>query len=1122
MQCPKCQFENPDTQKFCGECGSKLERVCSNCGTANPTPYKFCGECGHNIRLAAEHAPREFSFQEKINKIQRYLPKGLTEKILSQKDKIEGERKQVTVMFCDMVAFTQIAEKLGPEDAYTAMDAIYEILIHKVHDYGGTVNEMTGDGIMALFGAPIALEDSPARAIRSAYATHRAMAKFTDKLKKEKQDVPPVRMRIGIHTGPVVVGALGNDLRVEFKAVGDTVILASRMEGLAEPGSTYVSEETFKLSEGLFRFEALGEHTIKGKKEKVKAYRALAPRTIKTRFDVSAERGLTPFVGRERELELLLDGFERSKTARGQAFSIISEAGVGKTRLLYEFRKAVSSEDVTILEGRCLSYSKGVAFHPVIDVLKSNFDVGEEDSDIGIRDKVINGMQTLEVDEESSLPYILELLSVTNSGINKIPMSPEARKYRMMEAVTRITLKGSEIRPLVLITEDLHWIDESSEEYLKHLLDSIAGSRIFLIFTYRPEFVHRWGGKSYHSQLNLNRISNRESIAMIKFLLGPGRIDSKLVDLILEKTEGVPFFIEEFIRSLLSLKFIEKKKDKHQLVADIEKLTIPSTIQDVLMARVDSLPENAKSLIQTGAVIEREFSFELIKKVMKLSQDELLSQLSILKDSELLYERGIYPQAIYIFKHTLTREVIYNSILTSKKKRLHAKIGAAIEKLYKDHIGDYYGVLAGHYLTCENFQKGSEYSRLASKKAVKMASLNVAIDYAQQRVESLEHLNRTDEVKSNIIDARTTLGLYNIQLGYFENAKEAIAPIMDLTLKRGNKKRLSQIYTILGPYSYMVEEDFPKAFKYLKDGLTTSEEINDIISTVLANYHLGLARTLNCEFEKAINHLEKAHEMNAMVGNLWGMSVMKSHLSFPHNRQGNVNIGYQLSREAIELAEESGDIFSKTMAYTWHGMSSYYKGYFKEAIQCLMMAVDSAEKINYFVWNALSHFFLGEVYFEIEKHPESLIHYEKAITLFDNHQIFPSLLNLCKIGQAKNQVIGTESDIDLESLKSLAVKNKLKFVSGLVQSYLGETSLKMGSRYFSETERCINRAIEADKQKGMMWHLARDYAAYAEYFKRINDPTKSNENFNNAVALFGDCGADGWVEKYAKRLAGLP
>jgi len=291
MKCPSCEFENREGAKFCSECGHKFELTCPNCGTTNRPGAKFCDECGHRLTLSSEPPSRELTFNEKIDKIQRYLPKGLTEKILSQRDKIEGERKQVTVMFCDMEGFTALVEKLGPEEAYRIMDQVYEILIHKVHDYEGTVNEMTGDGIMALFGAPIALEDAPQRAIRSAMAIHREMARFSDKTKEEREGMQPLKMRVGIHTGPVVVGTLGNDLRVEFKAVGDTVNLASRVEGLAEPGTTYVTDDTFKLTEGFFRFEALGEKQIKGKEKLIRTYRVIAAGTRRTRFDVSAERG---------------------------------------------------------------------------------------------------------------------------------------------------------------------------------------------------------------------------------------------------------------------------------------------------------------------------------------------------------------------------------------------------------------------------------------------------------------------------------------------------------------------------------------------------------------------------------------------------------------------------------------------------------------------------------------------------------------------------------------------------------------------------------------------------------------------------------------------------------------
>ena len=571
MKCPKCQTENPENLKFCGECGAKLEKVCPHCNSSNPPQFKFCGECGRNLSIPPEAKPKELSFDEKLAKIQRYLPQGLTEKILSQRDKIEGERKQVTVMFCDMEGFTPLVEKLGPEEAYSIMDQVYEILIHKVHDYEGTVNEMTGDGIMALFGAPIALEDAPQRAIRSALAIHREINKFSDQLKSEKS-MPSIRMRIGIHTGPVIVGTLGNDLRVEFKAVGDTVNLASRMESLAEPGTIYVTEDTFKLTEGFFRFEALGEKQVKGKETPVRVYRVIAPSTRRTRFDVSAERGLTTFVGRERELELLLDGFERVKEGRGQAFSIMGEAGVGKSRLLYEFRKAVANEDVAFLEGKCLSYGKGVAYHPIIDILKSNFDIQEGDGDFAIREKVKKGLGVLRVEEASTLPYLLDLLSVKDSGIDRISMSPEGKKDRIIESLKQIVLKGSGIRPLIMVIEDLHWIDKSSEDALKYFLESIPGAKVLLIFTYRPEFVHTWGAKSYHNQLTLHRLSNRESLEMVTHILGTKEIEKTLEELILEKTEGVPFFIEEFIKSLKDLKIIERKENTYRLSKDIQQL----------------------------------------------------------------------------------------------------------------------------------------------------------------------------------------------------------------------------------------------------------------------------------------------------------------------------------------------------------------------------------------------------------------------------------------------------------------------------------------------------------------------------------------------------------------------
>jgi len=1123
MKCPKCQFENPEGIKFCGECGAKLERLCPSCNLSSPPNFKFCGECGHKLDVPVETSAKDLSFDEKLNKIQKYLPKGLTEKILSQRDRIEGERKQVTVLFCDMEGFTPMSELLGIEEAYSVMDQVYEILIHKVHDYEGTVNEMTGDGILALFGAPIALEDAPQRAIRSSLAIHREMAKFSDKLKQEKKDASPAKMRIGIHTGPVVVGTVGNDLRVEFKAVGDTVNLASRVEGLAVPGATYVTEETFSLTEGLFRFEAIGQKQIKGKERPVNVYRVIAPSTRRTRFDVSAERGLTTFVGRERELELLIEGFERSKSGRGQAFSIVSEAGIGKSRLLYEFRKAVINEDVTFLEGKCLSYSKGVAYHPVIDILKANFDIGKTDGDSEITEKVKRGLTVLDTDEPSTLPYLLELLSVKESGMDKILMSPEARKDRIIESINRIALKGSEIRPLIMAFEDLHWIDKSSEESLKYLLDCITGARVFLILTYRPEFVHTWGGKSYHSQVNLNRLSNRESLAMVSYFLETEDIDKDLAALILEKTEGVPLFLEEFVNSLIKLKIIKKKDNKYHIPKDIQEVAIPSTIQDVIMARVDSLPEGAKELLQTGSVIEREFSHELIKGVMGLPEEVLLSNLSLLRDSELLYERGIYPQSTYIFKHALTREVVYNSILAKKRKGLHEKIGLFIEDIFRENIAEHWGLLAKHFLQAQNYQKAAEYSRSEAKKAQKAGSYLDAIEHANVSIRCLEQLQKSDSVKRKIIDARAVLAGYYLSLGRFFEAKEAVDPIFNLAIELNYEKKLPQLYTTIGAYKFWVDEEFLEAVGFFKKAMRISEEIQNLASLWFSSYFLGITVSGLCEFEKGLEYFRKALDLSLKGKNPISISFTKGAMTaFNYHYQGKIDEAYRSGKESLNLAEQSGDIYVKGMAFTSYGIPCYLKGLLEEAQDRLIKGLDFCRKSSLIIWGAWAGFWLGELLVEKGEYEKAVKYYEQGISfLLEHGEIFPSWTRMFKVCIARSKVLNNDQDINLSNLLEYYSPNKMKLLEGFMARYIGEIQLNLDAPPVSDAENWITIAIEADRRNSARWLLGCDYALYAELFKRKGDKPKAKENLNKAIDIFKECGADGWVQKYEKEFTAL-
>ncbi|MGB6065335.1 MAG: adenylate/guanylate cyclase domain-containing protein [Desulfomonilaceae bacterium] len=1110
MQCRNCRFENPAGMKFCGNCGSRLDLFCPQCNSSHPPDSKFCGQCGHPlIFLQDPRVQRPLSFDEKLTKIQRYLPGGLTEKILSQKDKIEGERRQVTIMFVDMKGFTPLTERLGPEETFALMDQVFEILINCIHDYEGTVNELRGDGILALFGSPIALEDAPLRAVRSSLAIHREMIKFSEKLRAE-EGIPPILVRIGINTGPVVVGSLGNDLRVQFTAVGDTINMAARMEQLAEPGTTYVTEETFRPTEGFFRFEALGKRLVKGKKKPVKIYRVLAPSTRRTRFDVSAERGLTYFIGRQRELGLLLESFEQAKAGRGQAVSVVGEAGVGKSRLLYEFRKAVANENILFLEGRCLSYCRENAYHPIVDMLKSNFGVEDMDTDADITDKVKRGLAALGIDETTTLPYLLDLLSVKDSGIDKISMSPAARKDRILHSLRRLVVKGSERRPLILAFEDLHWTDKSSEETAKYLLESIPRAKILMILTYRPEFVHTWGGKSFHNSLTVNRLSNRESLAMVSHILGSDDVAMDLFDLILEKTEGVPFFIEEFVRALKDMEII-KRNESYHLAGGVDRVAIPSTIQDTVMARVDSLPDSPKEVLQAASAIGREFSFKLIKAVTELPEPTLLSYLSALMYAELVYERGIFPESTYIFRHAITREVVYDSILTNKKKLLHRNIGKSMEDMYGDNLDSYSGILADHFMLGEDFQKSADYSRLASERAYSQAAVPSAISYAQKRITGLESLPPTPENQLQLIDTRIWKGQTLFTAGHLAEAKEAIEPILEMTVQSNDKNRMGQIYFILGAYQCAVKEESARGLELLRKAIQSAEEARDARSAIMAHFYYGESLCLNCQFESGAKSIRKAIRILEAVQNLWAASALYSHLSYyAHNYQGKVDEGFATSRKALEIAENSGDIHSRAHAYVCHGISYFYKGLFTEAEEHILRGIDLCE---YHPIPAVGHQALGYTYFEKGDYKKSYAHHQKAIEFREQTGVFTSCINLNKIALARAIQADGPTVPDIPSLVQLLKNTKLKLYSGKMARHLAEILLDLGEPHFEEVESWVKAAILNHEETGMKWDLASDYLVFAQFMKSQGRPEQEKDYLNKALSLFKQCGAEGWCRR---------
>jgi len=765
-----------------------------------------------------------------------------------------------------------------------------------------------------------------------------------------------------------------------------------------------------------------------------------------------------------------------------------------------------------------------VAYHPIVDVLKANFDIQDNDSGPSIRKKVISWLKAINIDEASTLPFLLELLAVKDSGIDKTPMSPEARKDKTLQALKRIVLKGSEIRPLIIAIEDLYWMDRSSEDALKELLESISGSKIFLIFTYRPDFVHTWGARSYHSQITLNRLSNRESLAMVNHLLNTNHIDKDIEDLILTKTEGIPFFIEEFIKSLTERKIIEKADSAYRLNKKFKSISIPSTIQDVVMARVDHLPEGAREVLRTGSVIEREFSHELIRQVTGLPEPELLSHLSTLRDAELLYERGIYPASTYIFKHALTREVVYDSILSKKRKQIHARIAQIIEALYGENICDCYGILSNHCMAAEDYEKAAEYARLEARKYQKMASFTDAIEYAKRVIFSLEKLPRNEAIQKRIIDARVMLSKYYMALGCFFDAKNAVEPVVELALNLNYQKRLSAIYTAMGIYYIWVEEDLFKGKQYLNDILKTAAGSGDFLTVWIANECLGAVLCHNYQFDEGIAYSKTALDLSMLSNNLIGVSHLKSSIAMNYNLQGKQDPAFQMSSEALVAATESGEIYSLQSAHTALGASFYHRGRLPEAEKHLLEGMAYYDKASIGSWGGFAAGYMGFTYEDMKEYEKAEIYYKKCILISEGTRILPSWLNVHKLLLAKAKILNHDSDLDLNDLNRQIEsyeKNKLAVCESFGSRCIAEIYLNIDDHHMTEAEAWLKRAIEFNIKHDTKWELARNHVLYAEWFKKKGDRSKAREQLERAIGLFKECGADGWVEKTEKKLIEL-
>jgi tetratricopeptide (TPR) repeat protein len=570
------------------------------------------------------------------------------------------------------------------------------------------------------------------------------------------------------------------------------------------------------------------------------------------------------------------------------------------------------------------------------------------------------------------------------------------------------------------------------------------------------------------------------------------------------------------------MKLINEKDGKYSLATNNRELAIPSSIQDVIMARIDSLPEPAKEIIHIGSVIEREFSHELIKQVTRLPEHELLSHLSILKDSELLYERGVYPKSTYIFRHALTQEVAYASILTKAKRKYHEEVAKAIEEIHSDAIEQYYGILAKHYIDSENYEQGAKYSKFASKRAARTGSLNDAINHALTRLSCLEKMPKDDRVRDAIIHLRIILGLFMIDMNDFRRARETITPIVQSVLKGPNEKKMALALSVTGASDFVLEEDYPKAFGQLEWALEISKRTNDLPALAVSSYWLGCGQAFCCKFEEAAVNIGRSEEIQRMRKLVWGESTLKSLLSYlVYYYQGKIPLGSETSRRAFRIAEESGDIFSRTSAHITLGISCFGRRSFQEAVDLLSKGIELSESLDQHGWKMWSNHFLGEVYSEMGQYQKAIDNYHRVVSLFDLHGIWPSTGKLSRIGLARARILNGQKEVDLERLYEDVSTAKARVFEGWMRRYLAEILLRLDEGRLTKAEEWIQGAIAADERNGTLFELGRDFLLLAEISKRKGNGHGVQECLHKAIDIFKNCGADGWVSKCEEEMAKL-
>jgi class 3 adenylate cyclase/tetratricopeptide (TPR) repeat protein len=1000
MHCPACRHENPAPAKFCLECGVRLAVTCPSCRTELPPAAKFCLECGARVAPATA-TPPAFASPE------AYTPKHLAERILTAKAALEGERKHVTVLFADLKGSMELLADRDPEEARRILDPVLAHMMDAVHHYEGTVNQVMGDGIMALFGAPLAHEDHGVRACYAALRMQESVNRYAEEARRAHGAT--VQIRVGLNSGEVVVRAIGSDLRMDYTAVGETTHLAARMEQAARPGTVLIAPATLHLVEGLVAVKSLGPVPVKGRSAPVEVHELSGVGPARTRLQAAARRGLTRFVGRAVEVEVLRRSLDQAYAGHGQVVAIVGEAGVGKSRLHWEFTRSHHADGWLVLRGRSVAYARGTPYLPVVELLRAYLRIQERDGRREVRGRVADRLLALDRTLEPLATPLLALLDVPVDDAAWDALDPPQRRQRILDAVKRLFLRESRVQPLLLVFADLHWMDSESQALLDGLIESLPTARILLLVSYRPGYQHAWGSKTYYTQLRLDPFPAASAEELLGDLLGQDESLETLKRVLIERTGGNPFFLEESVRALVESSVLVGERGAFRTTKVPEAWPVPATAQAILAARIDRLPPEEKALLQAASVIGKDVPLTLLESIADVPASSLRRGLSDLQAAEFLYETSLFPDLEYTFKHALTHDVAYGSVLQDRRRALHARVVDALEALYPDRLAEQVERLAHHAVRGEMGEKAVTYLRQAGARALARSAHREAVTCFEQALTALHPLPETRQKVERAIDLHLDLRLALFPqnelatiLGHLQEA-ERLARTLD------DPRRFGWVSAYMSGYHLHTGGHATEVRTFAHNVESIAERIGDVPLQIAARYYLAAACHISGDYRETANlcrdlmqslpdpptrerfglvthpavwarvqlaralaergafdegdaHGDEAVRIAEMLDHPYSIAVGCFEVAHLKSLRGELGQAARLLERAIAQCREWNFTSNTAMVMAALGHVYAWSGRIGEGISCLQQAVAACERAGIGVYHSLSVTELGEAY----------------------------------------------------------------------------------------------------------------------------------------------------------------